>query len=288
LSSQTPVFIINPIAGPKKVDSKQFIESYLKTHQLDGIIETTLEKNHGKLLTKKYLSEGYKHFVAVGGDGTVNEVASELINTSAAFSIIPLGSGNGLARTLKIPLNPLEAVQRVFNGTRSAMDIGLLNDLPFFCTAGVGFDAFCAEKFAKGSHKRGLLNYVKVVLNEYFNYVPNESKFCEQNKSYFSITFANANQFGNNAYIAPDALLDDNQLDCAIIGPHPKWYGFWMSYLLMTGKIRSSAYVEYYRGTEFSLEHPENILLHIDGEFIEPFSKKIIVKTLPHALRLIV
>ncbi len=288
MSSQTPIFIINPIAGSKKVNAKKLIESFLVAHKLEGIVETTHEKDHGKTLTRKYLGEGYRHFVAVGGDGTVNEVASELINTEAFFSIIPLGSGNGLARTLNIPLEPEKALDKVFHGKKSVMDIGLINEFPFFCTAGVGFDAHCAKKFALGSHRRGLFNYVKVILESYFNYEINQSSFCNQPKQYFSITFANANQFGNNAYIAPDAILDDNQLDCTIIGKHPKWYGIYMGYLLMSGKIKSSSYVDYYRGTEFTLEHKENILLHIDGEYVAPFSDRITAKTMPHALKLII
>ena len=288
MSSQTPVFIINPIAGAKKVNSKKLIESYLSHKQLQGIIETTTKKSHGKAITKRYLNEGFEHFVAVGGDGTVNEVASELINSDAYFSIIPLGSGNGLARTLGIPMDPTKATERVFTGNKSVMDIGLINGLPFFCTAGVGFDAYCAKQFALENHSRGLWNYIKVIMASYLSYQANQSMFCEQPKGYFSITFANANQFGNNAYIAPDAVLDDNQLDCTIIEKHPKWYGMVMGYLLMSGKIRQSSYVEYYRGTEFSLSHNEKISMHIDGEYMEPFSDKIIAKTLPHALKLII
>lgn len=288
LSRQTPVFIINPIAGSKKVDSKKLIESYLLTNNLKGIVEITTDKNHGKVLTKKYLEQGYTHFVAVGGDGTVNEVASQLINTNAYFSIMPLGSGNGLARTLKIPLVPEKALEKIFNGKKSVMDIGQINEFPFFCTAGVGFDAYCAKEFATGNHSRGIWNYIKVIFNGYFGYEANQSDFCNQNKEYFSITFANANQFGNNAFIAPDAILDDNLLDCTIIGKHPKWYGFYIGYLLMSGKIRSSSYVEYYRGSEFSLKHHHKLLLHIDGEYVVPFSDKIIAKTMPHALKLII
>lgn len=288
LSSQTPVFIINPIAGSKKIDSKKLIESYLRANNLNGVIEITHEKNHGKALTKEYLEKGYDHFVAVGGDGTVNEVASQLINTPAFFSIIPLGSGNGLARTLEIPLKPAEALERVFKGKKSSMDIGLINERPFFCTAGVGFDAYCAEKFANGKHSRGLWNYIKVIFQGYFSYKNNQSEFCGQPKEYFSLTFANANQFGNNAYIAPDAVLDDNQLDCTIIENHPKWYGLIMGYLLMSGKIRQSPYVEYYRGTQFQLNHSDKLLIHIDGEYVEPFTDKITASTLPNALKLIV
>jgi diacylglycerol kinase family enzyme len=126
LSSQTPVFIINPIAGSKKVNAKKLIESFLRANNLEAIVETTHEKDHGKTLTRKYLGLGHRHFVAVGGDGTVNEVASQLINTDAFFSIIPLGSGNGLARTLNIPLEPEKALDKVFHGKKSVMDIGLI------------------------------------------------------------------------------------------------------------------------------------------------------------------
>ncbi|WP_255067238.1 diacylglycerol kinase family protein [Lacihabitans sp. LS3-19] len=284
MSKQTPVFIINPIAGAKKLDSKHLIESFLLKNNLKAKIELTKEKDHGKKLAKSYLEQGYSHFVAVGGDGTINEIASQLINTGACLSIIPLGSGNGLARSLEIPMNFEDALNLVFSGKQLTIDVGLLNDRPFFCTAGVGFDAYCAEMFAKQSHGRGLWNYIKVIFRGYFNYITNVSDFCGQKKQYFSITFANANQFGNNAFIAPDAIINDNFLDCCIIGPHPKLYGFYLGYLLMSKDIRSSKYVEYFRGSTFSLAHKNEILLHIDGEYVEPFTKKIEATTIPNAL----
>ena len=284
LSKQIPVFIINPIAGAKKLDSKSLIEAYLLKNNLEAIIELTKEKDHGKVIAKNFLAQGYEHFVAVGGDGTINEIASQLINSGASLSIIPLGSGNGLARSLGIPMNFEEALKLVFSGKKLAIDVGLLNDRPFFFTTGVRFGAYCAEMFAKQSHGRGFWNYIKVILKGYFNYVTNVSDFCGQEKQYFSITFANANQFGNNAFIAPDAIINDNLLDCSIIGPHPKLYGFYLGFLLMTKKIRSSKYVEYFRGSTFTLENKNKILLHIDGEYVEPFTNKIEAKILPNAL----
>lgn len=284
LNKQTPIFIINPIAGAKKIDSKRLIESYLLKNNLNAIIELTKEKDHGKTITKSYIEQGYQRFVAVGGDGTINEIASQLINSEASLSIIPLGSGNGLARSLKIPMDFEKALSLVFCGKKISIDVGLLNDRPFFCTAGVGFDAYCAQMFAKQSHGRGLWNYIKVIFQQYYKYINNVSDFCGQEKQYFSITFANANQFGNNAYIAPDAIINDNLLDCSIIGPHPKVFGIYLGFLLMSKKIRSSKYVEYFRGSTFTLENKNEILLHIDGEYIEPFTKKIEIKILPNAL----
>ena len=288
MSRQTPVFIINPIAGGNKKDTKQIIEAYLQKHGFSAVVETTKQKDHGKELTNEYLAKGYRHFVAVGGDGTINEVASQLINKEGSLSIIPLGSGNGLSRTLNIPMDMQKALDVVFSGKEKVIDVGMLNDLPFFCTSGVGFDAYCADKFANGKHNRGFWNYVKIIFSSYLNYKINTSLFCKQERSFFSISFANATQFGNNAYIAPDAKMDDGELDCVIIEKHPKWYGLVLGFLLMTGKIRNSKYVDYFRGTTFTLEQKENFVIHIDGEYVPPFTNNIAIKTLPKALKLIV
>lgn len=139
----------------------------------------------------------------------MNEVAKALINTQATFGIIPLGSGNGLGRHLRLPLNTGRAV-RVINRDRVAMmDYGTINQIPFFCTAGVGFDAYIGHMYSLLT-KRGFTNYAKVTLKEFFRYRPEiytvRSNGHSLTKEAFLITVANASQFGNNAYIAPTPM----------------------------------------------------------------------------------
>jgi len=284
LSKQEIVFIINPIAGKGKNNiEKDIIDTFALTDFIP-IIEKTERKHHAKELVNMHLSKGIRHFVAVGGDGTVNEIAGQLINTDAKLSIIPIGSGNGLARTLGIPLNVKGAFNKILENRFKIIDSGKINGLPFFCTAGVGFDAKCAEQFDKNPNGRGLWNYIKVILTNYFKFNIQIGKLNEQDTAYFSITFANANQFGNNAFIAPDAMIDDQHLDCTIILNHPKYFGFIMGYLLMTKKIRNSKYVEYYRAKLFNFQSKQNLLIHIDGESIELLSDTIEAICVPNSL----
>lgn len=284
MSKQEIVFIINPIAGKGKNNiEKCIIDSFALTHFIP-IIEKTERKHHAKELVNKHLSKGIKHFVAVGGDGTVNEIAGQLIHTEAKLSIIPIGSGNGLARTLGIPLDIKGAINKIKENKFKTIDSGKINGMLFFCTAGVGFDAKCAERFDNNPNGRGLWNYFKVILTNYFKFEIQNGKLNEQEIAYFSITFANASQFGNNAFIAPDAIIDDQHLDCTIILKHPKYFGFILGFLLMTKKIRNSKYVEYYRAKLFNFEAKKNLLIHIDGESLELLSDTIEVVSVPNSL----
>ncbi len=262
LSLQKIVFIINPKAGSKRHSQLELLDSD------EFIIEYTHYKFHATEICNNYLKKGHKHFVAIGGDGTVNEIASQLVSSDALLSIIPVGSGNGLARSLNIPLNINQALDKIKNHKIIRIDAGQINDKTFFCTAGIGFDALCAEKFDKEKHSRGLWNYIKITLKNYFSFDGQEVSLNNQNKKVFSMTFANANQFGNNAFIAPDAKLNDGYLDCSIINKHPKIMGFWLAYLLMNKKIRSSKYNEYYRGENFEVKVENNGLIHVDGESV--------------------
>ncbi len=288
LTNQTTIFIINPIAGSKKIDFSSAILNTISGQNLSAEIVKTQYKGHAFEIVEEYLAKGFLQFVAVGGDGTVNEVASALVETKGSLSIIPVGSGNGLARALEISMNWEKALQQAIHGTKRFIDVGFINEKPFFCTSGIGFDALCAYHFAKGSHKRGLSNYVKIILQTYFGYTPSKVAFQGQEVEYFSLTFANANQFGNDAFIAPDAILDDGMLDCSIIGPHPKWYGTMMGYLLMAGKIRTSKYVEYYRGKSFELKGQPQWLIHIDGESLKLETDRISVSIKENALGIMI
>ena len=195
-------FIYNPNAGViNEAQKKQWIKTM---HAIPNVIiwETT-KPLEAKDFTRNAIAQGAKKIIAVGGDGTINEVASVLVGTSIPLGIIPLGSGNGLARHLNIPLNYKKAFQKVLVGASIKIDVGYINNKPFFCTAGIGFDAAVAHRFA-GGKGRGLINYMKATLFTLLKYQPilvsvNEGAL----EKVFSLSIANANQFGNDAFISP-------------------------------------------------------------------------------------
>jgi len=236
---------------------------------------------------KGYLACGVQDFVVAGGDGTVNDVACLLTGTPARLGIIPLGSGNGLARDLGLPMHPARALEVIRKGKIRTIDVGLLNDRPFFCTAGIGFDALCAHDFASGKHARGLWNYVKIVFLNYFSYQPVSLELEGNWQEFFSLTFANAGQFGNDAYIAPEATPDDGYLDCAMILPHPRSRFAALGWRLIRKKLGTFRYFRTYRFKECVLTNISDMRIHIDGEAVKLDTRTIKVKILEKALNVI-
>lgn len=267
MAKQDILFVINPNSGRKRNNDEllENINKYLDTHQYRPIIAFTERSQHASELVKKHLSDGVKEFVAVGGDGTVNEVASELLFTGATLNIISKGSGNGLARHLGVYQSDEICIRRINGGVVSEIDAGRINGIPFLCTAGLGFDAFAAEKFSK-TKGRGLRNYIKVGLQSYFSFEPIDILFDNSARKVFSITFGNASQFGNNAYITPDAIIDDGLLDCCIVNEHPKAAVCKLGIQLFNGTIRKSKYVEYFKAKTFEFKTKSLALIHYDGE----------------------
>ena len=219
------VFILNPHSGTDdKVRMPKLIEENINTKAYDYDIVFTEYAGHAADIAKDCASRGIDIVVAVGGDGTINEVARSIVHTNTALGIIPCGSGNGLARHLCIPLDPRKAISLINRACIESLDYGVINDLPFFCTCGMGFDAFISLKFA-GAGKRGPLTYIENVLKEGLKYKPEtyegEMEDEKEPKKYnaFLIACANASQYGNNAYIAPKATMTDGLMDVIIMEP---------------------------------------------------------------------
>ena len=166
------LFIVNPVSGTSgKNFVLKLIEDYLDKGLYDYEVAKTEHVGHATELAKDAAQRGMDMVCAIGGDGTVNEVASGLVHTQTALAIIPSGSGNGLARHLRIPTDPLSAIKIINRGIVQMMDYGIVNKRPFFCTCGVGFDAFISQRFAE-SGKRGPISYLENVLNSSLNYHP--------------------------------------------------------------------------------------------------------------------
>lgn len=262
-------FVINPKAGTR---SKKNLPSLIKKNFSEGYllsIRETESAGHGILIAKEEAALGTDVVIAVGGDGTVNEIAQGLIGTDTALGILPMGSGNGLARHLKIPMSIPKAMLCLLKSTISKMDVGFLNNKLFLCTCGLGFDAKVAHEFAI-QKSRGFFTYSKVAYKHFFNYP--EKKWVIQvdgvNAEYKGIMFtvANANQFGNDVFIAPKALLQDGKLDLCVLKKVPFRSIPLVLKDLFTKNIHRS---RFYTDSQFETIRVENsgsIEAHVDGE----------------------
>ena len=217
------IFIINLISGTSdKAAIPGLIDQLLDKDKFEYEIAITQYAGHASEIASKAKDEGVDLVVAVGGDGTVNEVARAIVHSNTALGIIPCGSGNGLARHLMLPINVKKSIEVINAYEVHDLDYGIINGYPFFCTCGMGFDAFISLKFAEAG-KRGPLTYVENVLREGLKYKPETYTVvaddeASQHKA-FLISCANASQYGNNAYIAPQASMSDGLMDIIIMEP---------------------------------------------------------------------
>ncbi len=282
-------FIVNPKAGvKKKIDIPQLIRSNF-SKDIESEILIWDNKNNFESIQQKVLNENFTIAVAVGGDGTVNEVAKTVNHSNVALGIIPFGSGNGLARSLGIPLNSIEAIQRIETGSIRTIDSGLINDKPFFCTSGIGFDALIGGLFAT-STKRGFWTYTKITFRELFGYKPQQYSLSFNNttinRSAFLITFANAGQYGNDFYIAPAAKMNDGLLHVVVLRPFPLLAAAPMALKIFQGKAETSQYIETFTTTEIKLLRPKAGAVHYDGE-PDTMPEEILIKVVPQSLRVL-
>ena len=214
---------MNPISGTtNKGGIPKLIDNTLDKTQFEYEILETTHPGHASELATEAKEKGVDIVVAVGGDGTVNEVARAIVHSHTALGILPCGSGNGLARHMLLPMNLKKAIQVINKCVIHQFDYGIINDMPFFCTCGMGFDAFVSQKFAECG-KRGPITYVQKVLEEGLKYQPETYEIIDDhgvNKyKAFLISCANASQYGNNAVIAPQASMSDGYMDVIIMEP---------------------------------------------------------------------
>jgi len=267
---QKITFIINPIAGHKKYKTvEKYINKYLDLKKFDFSIEHSKKKGDVQKISKTCISNGTNIIIAVGGDGTVNEVSSTLINSKLKMGVIPIGSGNGLALSLGIPKNIKKAIKKINATNVKQIDCISVNNLHSINIIGFGFDAFVAKHFSKES-KRGLFKYIYLtflLLRTYKSkkYTITINKKIEKIKA-FSLNICNGNQFGNNFYISPKAKLDDGKLHICIVRPF-KWYQF---FILLTqfyfNKIHLSKLYKSYQANSLTIKTETENLIHIDGE----------------------
>jgi YegS/Rv2252/BmrU family lipid kinase len=284
------LFIINPISGGlDKAKIIKAIPKLLDKEKFDIYIKHTKQAGFAAKIANKAVKEDMDIVVAVGGDGTINEIASQLVNTKTALAIVPCGSGNGLARDLKIPLNYKNAIQLINDFELKKIDVGVCNKKHFFSLCGVGFDAKVAYDFNRGKQRK-LLGYAWVILkdifktkNQYFKIELDEEIITGK---FFLITIANSSQWGYNVKVAPKAKLDDGMLAVNFCKKPSLFSIIPFGIKLLSGKIDHSKYVVIKNTTKISLNSKMKFYYHIDGD-AKGVAQQIKVEILHKALNVI-
>ena len=288
---KTLTFIINPISGGiSKKELPSLINQYLDKKQFDVEIQFTGSAQHNLELAKEAVEKKTEIVVAVGGDGTINNVAKYLVNTGIAFGIIPQGSGNGLARHLNIPMDITKALQVINKLNTQNIDTGMANDVFFLNVAGAGFDAHVSMKFATAA-ERGFWSYTKITLNEFAKYKSRKYELLVDGKSIvkdaFIICVANGSQYGNNAYIAPQAKIDDGLFEISILKPFKLIQMPMIGLEMFTKKFGNSGYIDTLSCREVMIKREEAEVFNIDGEPVM-MAKDILVRINPASLKMII
>tara|TARA_R110002072_G_scaffold301854_1_gene482625 strand:- start:409 stop:1284 length:876 start_codon:yes stop_codon:yes gene_type:complete len=283
-------FIINPKSGVgQKNLIPGLIEENLDLTVFDYDIVYTEYSKHGKLIAKEASDQGYDVVCAVGGDGSVHEVGTALIGTKTKLAILPAGSGNGLARHLKIPMDIADALKCINENNAIKMDTVKVNDKSFLGVAGYGFDAVIAKKFDTHT-KRGLRGYIYLIFREFFKYNPINVSIDIDGKvktlPVVLLTVANSSQFGNGFSISPKSDVTDGKLEMCILKPFSIWSAPSIIYRFFRKTSDKSRFTEILSFKKAKIHLSEKIA-HYDGE---PFDVKedLIVNIVPQSLNVLI
>lgn len=264
------VFIMNPISGTaSKASIPNLIDSILVKDRFEYEIRTTERAGHASEIASEAKEAHVDIVVAVGGDGTVNEVARAIVHSDTALGILPCGSGNGLARHLMLPMNLKKSIEIINQCEIHDLDYGVINGYPFFCTCGMGFDAFVSMKFAE-SGKRGPISYAENILREGLKYQPETYTLEDETgtKQYkaFLISCANASQYGNNAYIAPQASMSDGLMDVVIMEPFDVLEAPQVSFDMFNKTLDKHSKIKSFRCKKLHITRTKPGVIHYDGD----------------------
>jgi diacylglycerol kinase (ATP) len=286
------LFIVNKFSGKgyqPEVEGRML--NACEKFDIECSIEFTTHRGHATDLAREGVAKNFNRIIAVGGDGTVNEVARGLLHAAVPMGIIPKGSGNGLARHLGISMNMDKALDQILRGEVIQMDTFKMNDHLSLNVSGIGFDGHVANLFSVGQ-RRGFWGYSKVVLREYLSYPEFEATLQLKGQSAsaqksFMIAIANSSQYGNNAKVAPIASVMDQSLQLAIIKKVPAQRGFHFGYQMFTGNLKTGVDYECLSLQECTIHVPTPTAFHIDGEPLG-HSTSFKIQLLPHSLHMIV
>jgi YegS/Rv2252/BmrU family lipid kinase len=264
-------FIFNPHSGSNRRNPRlrNRAMEFIAQHGWDASVQSTERPRHATELARRAVDEGCELVVAIGGDGTMNEVACALVDTSACFGLIPCGSGNGLGRHLGIRRPGRGAFRTLLEGKPLAIDTGMVNRDPFFCVAGAGFEAVIASRFASLT-SRGFSGYLRTGADAWRTYRPERYTIHHAGGKdvveAFTLAVSNSSQYGNNAMIAPGASVSDGLLDVTAV-PHVGLHNAVpLLWRLFNGSLHRVASVRSWRGAHFTIEREKPGWIHTDGE----------------------
>ena len=286
------LFIVNPISGHHdKSKFPSIVDDLIDKDKYEYTISLTEYGGHAAEMTRQAIADEYDIIVAVGGDGTINEVATTMIGVPQTFAIVPYGSGNGLARHLHLPLKPEKVIAEVINkGVKAKIDTATMNGVPYISIAGVGFDAIIADFFAKDPN-RGFKTYVKLITEKYFHFKPEKYHLILDDKEELDceplfISFANSNQFGFNAAVSPHASLNDGLLDVCIFKKPNILAVPYVAERLLTQHIDKTHFVDIHKASKIRVLRPKEDFANIDGEAVM-MTKDITVEINPLSLNIL-
>ncbi|MCF3651885.1 diacylglycerol/lipid kinase family protein [Synoicihabitans lomoniglobus] len=290
---QTPIcFIFNPHSGHNRRNPYllERTRGFIKEHQLDATVELTERPRHATDLARAAVDRGCGLIVAIGGDGTLNEVAAALVGAPAALGLIPCGSGNGLGRHLGVPDPGRGAYATLLRGRIREIDTGSVNGIPFFNAMGLGFDAEISSRFNQLT-RRGLAAYVRTGLRAWASYQPNHYVIrngqSELSTDAFIVAVANSDQYGNDCFIAPGAQVDDGLLNLTVLKRVNTFTALPLAFRLFRGSIDRSRHVARLTGSHFRIERPAAGPIHTDGE-VHATGTVVDIEVRPRSLRILV
>lgn len=288
--AQRALLIINPRSGTRQRESiPGMVEAVMSKHETELMVKVTTCPEDVTVFAREAVDQRFDKVIVAGGDGTVSEVASVLCFTDIPLAILPCGSGNGLSRTLAIPQDFQKAVEVIDRDYQIVIDRGQVNGNPFFCTFGMGFDAMVSKKFAT-EKRRGRITYIKNAFREFLSYNSEVYAISVDGnvvaERAMLVAVCNASQYGNNAFIAPEASLTDGLLDITIIHDGSLLMHAMAGLQLMSGHIDRNILVDTFRVSQAEISRLKSGPVHIDGEPLE-MGKLFKVECNPNALRVV-
>jgi len=285
-------FIFNPNSGRNRRNPylRDRAVEFIARHRWDATVVSTTHPRHATELARQAVTDGCQMVVAIGGDGTMNEVATALVGTSAVFGLIPCGSGNGLGRHLGIPGPGHGAFQTLSEGHPLAIDTGTVNADPFFNVMGLGFEADIAVRFSRLT-RRGLAGYIRVGVPSFFAHKPEncvvEHAGGRTNVEAFTLAILNSDQYGNDARIAPGAKVDDGHFDLVAVPRVSLLRAGGLIWHLATQSFERAQPVTRIKGSHFVIERARPGWIHTDGE-PRAEAHRLEINLLPRSLRVMV
>ena len=264
--------IFNPRSGKKRAPRiKAIAEPFMHNPGMQLDLHEIEGPGHGTVLAREAVSKGYDRVISVGGDGTNNAIAQGLVGTSTPMGIVAMGSGNGYARSIGLPLNPEQALHHALTAVPHAMDVCYLNDHLFLGTAGIGFDARVAHRFDK-SKIRGMFGYARITVQEIFGAPPMAVRVSVDGRTIeqdvLMLVFCNTREFGNGADISPGSKPDDGMAELRLVRKPPFFQLIKAFYDVYTHRADSNPNILNVLATSATVKQG-GTLAHLDGEPME-------------------